>query len=135
MFQALRSARPSIDRALEALPADYHTIAEGQERIVIGPTGAFALTPADPDVDASARRVADLAAEIRKYLAAALSWAPFVDAFVVVEGPGGRVGSVGIVPARMVTRMITDGPCLLDDQLIERITTEIGRHAGALPKH
>ena len=135
MFQAIRSARPLIDRALDALPADYHMIASGQERLVVGPTGAFALTPPEPNVEASARRVADAASEIRKYLAASLSWAPFVDAVVVVEGPGGRVGSVGMVPGRMVTRMITDGPRLLDDQLVERIIAEISRHVTAAPRH
>ena len=134
MFQALRSARPPIDRALDGLPVEYHTITSGEERFVVGPTGAFALTSPEPDVEAAARRVADTASEIRKYLAAALSWAPFVDALVVVEGPGGRVGSVGIVPGRLVPRMITDAPRLLDDELVERIITEIGRHATATSK-
>jgi hypothetical protein len=132
MSQALR--RLPIDRALDALPDDYRTIASGQERLVVGPTGAFALTPPEPDVDTAARRVADTATDVRKYLAAALSWAPFVDALVVVDGPGGRVGSVGIVPGRLITRMITDGPRLLDDQLVDRIVTEIDQYATATSK-
>jgi hypothetical protein len=130
MFQGIRSTRLPIDRALEGLPADYHTIGHGEERVVVGPTGAFVLTLPAPDVESAARRVADAARAIRVYLAAALSWAPFVDALVVVEESGGRLGSVGIVPGRLVTRMITDGPRMLDDLLIARISAEIGRHAA-----
>ena len=134
MFQALRSARPSIDRALDALPPEYHAAASGQERIVVGPTGAFALTPPDPDVETAARRVSTAAIEIRKYLAAALSWAPFVDALIVVDGPGGRVESVGLVPSRLLTQMITDGPRLLDDHLVDRIMAEVDQHTTAIAK-
>lgn len=134
MFQALRSARPPIDRALDALPAEYHTMASGQERIVIGPTGAFALTPPDPDVETAARRVSRTANDIRKYVAAALSWAPFVDALIVVDGPGGRVESVGLVPSRLLARMITDGPRLLDDNLVDRIMAEVDLHTTAIVK-
>jgi hypothetical protein len=100
----------------------------------VGPTGAFALTPPEPDVESAARRVGDTAGQIRKYLATALSWAPFVDALVVVDGPGGRMGSVGIVPGRLVTRMITDGPRLLDDQLVERIVNELDHLTAASSK-
>jgi hypothetical protein len=118
MFPALRGARQPIDRALEALPREYHATASGQERIVVGPTGAWALTTPEPDIETAARRVGRAAGDVRNYLAAALSWAPFVDALVVVDGPGGRVETVGLVPTRMLTRMITDGPRLLDEHLV-----------------
>jgi hypothetical protein len=134
MFQALRSARPPIDRALDTLPADYRTTASGQERIVVGPTGAFALTPPEPDVETAARRVGRAANDVRKFLATALSWAPFVDALVVVDGPGGRVENVGVVPSRLLARMITDGPRLLDDELVGRIIREVDHLVAAPPE-
>ena len=105
-------------------------MASGQERIVVGPTGAFALTTPDPDVETAARRVGRAAGEVRGYLVAALSWAPFVDALVVVEGDGGRVETVGVVPSRLLTRMITDGPQVLGHELVDRIVAEIDQHAG-----
>src|SRR2546430_11341241 len=104
MFQALRSARPPIDRALDALPPEFHAMASGKERIVVGPTGAFALTPPDPDVETAARRVTRTASDIRKYVAAALSWAPFVDALVVVDGAGGPGDGPGPLPTRHASR-------------------------------
>ena len=52
----------------------------------------------------------------------------------MVDGAGGRVESVGLVPSRMLARMITDGPCLLDDQLVDRIMAEVDRHATAIVK-
>lgn len=134
MFQALRSARPPIDRVLDALPREYHAMASGKERIVVGPTGAFALTSPEPDIETAARRVGKAARDVRNYLATALSWAPFVDALVVVEGPGGHVESVGLVPGRMLARMITDGPRLLDDELVDRIMAEVDQHATAIAK-
>jgi hypothetical protein len=109
-------------------------MASGQERIVVGPTGAFALTLPEPDVETAARRVSTAASEVRKYVAAALSWAPFVDALIVVDGPGGRVESVGLVPSRLLTRMLTDGPCLLDDHLVDRIMAEVDQHTTAIVK-
>jgi hypothetical protein len=131
MFQALRSARPPIDRALDSLPSEYHAVVSGQERIVVGPTGAFALTTPEPDVETAARRVGRVAGEVRGHLVGALSWAPFVDALVVVEGAGGRVENVGVVPTRLLTRMITDGPQVLAHELVDRMVAEIDQHAVA----
>jgi hypothetical protein len=129
MFQALRSARSPIDRALDSLPSEYHAMAAGRERLVVGPTGAFALTTPEPDVETAASRVGQAAADVRSWLVAALSWAPFVDALVVVEGEGGRVDSVGLVPSRLLARMITDGPQVIDHELVDRMVAEIDRHA------
>jgi hypothetical protein len=129
MFQALRSARSPIDRALDGLPPDYHVLASGQERIVIGPTGAFALTAPDPDAETAARRVGRAAGDVRTHLVAALSWAPFIDALVVVEADAGRVENVGVVPNRLLVRMITDGPEVLDHELVGRMVAQIDRHA------
>jgi hypothetical protein len=131
MFQALRSARSPIDRALDSLPSGYRAMASGRERIVVGPTGAFALTTPEPDVETAARRVGRTAEAVRSHLVAALSWAPFIDALVVVEGDGGRVENVGVVPGRLLARMITDGPQVLDHELVDRMVIEIDRRSVA----
>jgi hypothetical protein len=125
MLEDLRSARSPLDRALSALPAEYYVMAAGEQYIVVGPTGAFALTLPQPDLPRAARRVARTANALRNSLAVALSWAPFVDAVVVVDGPGGRIDNVGLVPARMLARMITDGPRMLDHNLVSRIAAEV----------
>ena len=52
----------------------------------------------------------------------------------MVDGPGGRVESVGLVPSRLLTQMITDGPRLLDDHLVDRIMAEVDQHTTAIAK-
>jgi hypothetical protein len=135
MFEALRSARAPIDRALDSLPSEYRVMTSAQERIVVGPTGAFALTTPDPDVETAARRVARAAGELRSRLASALSWAPFVDALVVVDDTGGRAESVGMVPSRLLARMITDGPLVLDSMLVDRVVNEAASTPSLRPAH
>jgi hypothetical protein len=41
---------------------------------------------------------------------------------------------VGLVPSRLLARMITDGPRLLDDHLVDRIMAEVDQHATAIVK-
>jgi hypothetical protein len=82
-----RRHAPALDEVVRHLPEGYVTLAFGDARLVVGPPGAFALVDAaDTDVCDAARLVAATARELRHRLAGALSWAPFIDALVVVDG-------------------------------------------------
>jgi hypothetical protein len=82
-----RRHAPALDEVVRDLPEGYVTLAFGDARLVVGPPGAFALVDAaDTDVCDAARLVAATARELRHRLAGALSWAPFIDALVVVDG-------------------------------------------------
>ena len=118
MFASLRRSGAALDDLLDDLPEGYHAVPVPQGWVVVGATGAFALTLPEPDVDDAAHRIVRTAAALRDQLADALSWAPFVDPLVVVDGASGRTDAAAVVPARLLLDVLTDGqPQLAPDQV------------------
>jgi uncharacterized protein (DUF1501 family) len=127
MFTGARAGRAAIDRTLDALPAGWRCVLHGQERVVIGPTGAFAISDDQPSLAQAAERVARAAGEIRDLLASAGSWAPFVDALVVVDGGVNQIERATVVPSRLLNDVLTSGPPRLAVGEISRIADQLGR--------
>ena len=122
VFASLRRSGAALDDVLSDLPEGYHVVAAPDAWVVVGPTGAFALTLPEPDVHVAASRIGSLAATLRGRLADALSWAPFLDPLVVVDGPGGRTDSAVLVPARLLFDVLTAGqPQLGPDQVARMV--------------
>jgi len=130
MFASARDARTALDRTVGALPESFHAIDYGDDRVVIGPTGAFALALAEPGLEEAAERASRVASNVRHVLASRLSWAPFVEAMVVVDHAATRTGAAALVPARLLARVMTSGPCRLDEDEIDRMVVTL---AGASP--
>jgi hypothetical protein len=125
MFTGSRAGGAAIDHAVGALPKGWRWLFHGHERLVIGPTGAFAVTDDLPTVEQAAERVVRAAGEVRDFLAAALSWAPFVDALVVVDGGMPAANRATMVPSRLLTDVLTSGPQLLDESEVDRIADRL----------
>lgn len=120
----------AIERAVEALPRRWRGLTLGTEHLVVGPTGAFALTDAVPTIEQAADRVARAATDIREFLATVGSWAPFVDPLVVVDGPVVAVARATIVPAHLLGGVLAHGPHVLTDVEVIRIAERLeSRHA------
>ncbi len=131
MFRLTR-ARPPLTSVFEDLPTGYHALSVGQEHLVVGPTGAFAVTSGTEDVDVAARRVADAAIRLRDLLCARLSWAPFVHTLVVVDDPGmvrSRVATV--VPPRMLKGVLTEGHRQIAGEDVDRIVAAMVELRGS----
>jgi len=128
MFAPARDARTVLDRTVSALPDGYHAIDYGNDRVVIGPTGAFALAAAEADLEEAAERASRVAVRVRHVLASRLSWAPFVEAMVVVDTAATRTGAVALVPGRLLARVVTAGPWRLDEEEVDRMVLAL---AGA----
>jgi hypothetical protein len=111
----------SLDGVVDGLPAPWVALPDDFGWVVIGPTGAFALTSGDPDVPGAGLKVARAAAATRAALAARLSWAPFVDPLVVVDGPAPPAEDAAVVPARLLADVLTSGPVVLQEDQIARI--------------
>ena len=127
MFASLRRSGAALDDVLGDLPEGYHVVAVPDAWVVVGPTGAFALTLPEPDLQVAGTRVGVLAATLRSRLADVLSWAPFVDPVVVVEG-GGRTDAAVVVPARLLFDVLTGGqPQLGPDQVARMVAALQGR--------
>ena len=122
MFAPSRRDRRSVDRVIESLPEAYHAVTIDHGLLVVGPTGVFAVTDDEPDVDTAAHRIARTASELRAELASRLSWAPFVDPIVVVDGQATRTEVAGVVPTRLLAGVLTGGRPLLGADEVERIT-------------
>lgn len=125
MFAAVRAPRSPVDRTLAALPAGYRVAERGSEHVVVGATGAFVLTAPSPDVGSAVDRVSGTAQRLRDQLARSLSWAPFVDALVVTDGDVFPSDDVGLVPARHLLHVLTDGSPLLSEGDIDAITAVV----------
>jgi hypothetical protein len=126
MFAAGRSTRSSLERALDNLPPGSHAVTMGHDWIVAGPTGLFAVTGPEPDVAQAARRVAQTAAQLRSRLAHSLSWAPFVDALVVVDAPSSsRAEEASVIPVRLLHRILTEGRPHLEHHDVDQIVAEV----------
>jgi hypothetical protein len=127
MFTGSRVSRAAIDRTLGALPAGWRWLSHGRDRLVIGPTGAFAVTDDQPTVAQAAERIARAAGEVRDFLASVGSWAPFVDPLVVVGNRALPAHRATTVPGRLLGEVLTDGPQLLAEpeivRIAERLTT------------
>ncbi|MCU1461022.1 MAG: hypothetical protein JWO37_1097 [Acidimicrobiales bacterium] len=126
MFTGVRVRRAAIDRTLGALPVRWRCVLHGRDRVVIGPTGAFAVADDQPSVSEAAERVAHAAGEIRDFLASVGSWAPFVDPLVVVDGHAEHISRATIVPSRLLNDVLTCGPQQLEDGEITRIADRLG---------
>ena len=112
---------------MEDLPDDWHVLVLEEGHLVVGPTGAFALTTAaEVEVDDAAHRIARCASRLREALVERLSWAPFVDSLVVVDGPPGTSSEASVVPPRMLADVLTTGRRLLDRDDIDRIVSILG---------
>lgn len=116
--------------ALDDLPTGYEALAVEGVMVVVGPTGAFALSGADPDATTAARRVAAAAVRVRNTLAARLSWAPFVDALVVVDEATAPAAEATVVPRRMLRDVLTTGHEQLAPVDIGRIVATLGTEAA-----
>jgi hypothetical protein len=125
MFSGSRAGRAAIDHAIGALPNGWRWLLHGPDRLVIGPTGAFAIADDLPTIEQAAERVARAAVEVRDFLASALSWAPFVDALVVVDGGVPAANRATIVPTRLLTDVLTSGPQMLDEDDVDRIADQL----------
>jgi hypothetical protein len=123
MFAATRRARSQLDRVVEGLPSGWVALVDDCGWFVVGPTGAFALAAGDPDVVTAGRNVARAAAGMRATLAAETSWAPFVDALVVVDGPTPALDAATIVPTRLLADVLTAGPPVLQPEQVARIVS------------
>lgn len=110
-----------MDTVLADLPRGYHALDYGDAVIVFGPTGAFALATDDADIDSAAHRAAEAALEVRDRLCQALSWAPFVDALVVVDSTCGHTAEATLVPRRRLRDVLTAGGVCLRDRDIGRM--------------
>jgi hypothetical protein len=123
----LRRSRPEVAQVVRELPDGYHAVELGTDHVVVGPTGAFALTTADgpDDIDEAARRVVRIAGDVRDLLADDLSWAPFVDPLVVVEEATDRPAVAATVPHRLLHGVLTGGQSLLDVDQVGRIVASL----------
>jgi hypothetical protein len=119
-----------MSAVLEDLPLGYQALDVEGVLVVVGPTGAFALSDGEPDLAAAARRVAGAAARVRNTLAARLSWAPFVDPLVVVDRMTSRVAEATVVPRRLLRDLLTTGNVQLGDAEIGRIIATLGAEAA-----
>lgn len=125
MAVTARVAGASLARVLEALPCGHRTLPLDEAHVVVGPTGVFALTHGLPDLDQAARRVSAAARALRELLAQRLSWAPFVDALVVVDGAAGRAEVAAVVPSRLLADVLTSGRPVLTGVEVDRIVTAL----------
>lgn len=119
-----------MSAVLEDLPVGYQALDVEGVLVVVGPTGAFALSDGEPDVCVAARRVAGAAVRVRNILAARLSWAPFVDPLVVVDRVTSRVAEATVVPRRLLRDLLTTGNLQLGEAEIRRIIATLGAEAA-----
>lgn len=148
MLLLRRRAADSLDDVLRDLPEGYVALASGEARVVVGPTGAFALAEAGRgDLQEVSRRVAATARELRNRLVQALSWAPFVDTLLVDAGARGRRGApcpqprrlappsgdACVLPVRILRSVLTSGrPCLSPAE-VARIHAALSRGCESSP--
>ena len=111
---------------LDCLPDGFRAVHAGRVDLVVGPTGVFAVTDGDPDLSTAARRAALAAGRARDRLSATLSWAPFVDALVVVDRLLGKADEATVVPRRHLRDVLGSGPAQLSDADVERIVLALG---------
>ena len=127
MFPMARRGHHPLGRVMDDLPEDWHVLLLEEGHLVVGPTGAFALTTAaDVEVDDAAHRIARCATRLREALVERLSWAPFVDSLVVVDGPPGTTSEASVVPPRLLADVLTNGRRLLERDDIDRIVATLG---------
>ena len=126
MFRTTASRDGGFDAVLDDLPAAFGAVALGEDRLVVGPTGAFLVGEADTDVRDVAERLGRRADRCRAALAAHLPWTPFVDALVVAERSGDTSPLASVVPVRMLHDTLVAGPRLLTDEAVERLRAVLG---------
>jgi hypothetical protein len=123
MFRTSTPRDGGFHAVVSDLPAGFGAVALGEDRLVVGPTGAFVVGDAADDTRAVAERLRRRAERCRAALAAHLPFTPFVDVFVVTERSGDTSPLASVVPARMLHDSLVDGPRILTDEAVERIRT------------
>jgi len=105
-----------IDQILAELPSSWVIGWLDQSRLVIGPSGAFVLTPGQLDLAGAADRAQALAVRTRTVLAHHISWIPFIDAAVVttVDRPAESAVSAIVVPVDLLGELLIEGPPVID---------------------
>lgn len=123
MFRTTTSRDGGLSTVLDDLPVGFGAVALGDDRLVVGPTGAFVVGLGDAvdDLRSVAERLGQRAERCRAALAAHLPWTPFVDVFLVAERSGDTSPLASVVPLRMLRDTLVDGPRLLTDEAVERI--------------
>lgn len=122
-----------IDAVLDSLPEGFAALDVGDDRIVVGPTGAFVVGPAGRDVTGVADRLGRRAESCRTALASRLPWTPFVEALVVTDRSGAGTASASAVPPRMLRDTLLSGPRLLSRQAVDRVVEVLGERFAPAP--
>ena len=123
MFRTAAGMAEALGAVLADLPPGFHAVDVGGGHLVVGPTGAFLLTPADRDPAAAAARLGRLAQRLRVVLAARVGTTPYLDALVVAE-PSRQVSVLApVVSPRRVRDTLLSGPELLTAGAVERLLT------------
>jgi hypothetical protein len=118
-----------IDQVLAELPSTWVIGWLDETRLVIGPTGAFVLIPAQLDVAGAAERAQALAGRTRQMLARHLSWIPFIDAAVVTTADKRTRSAVAavVVPVDLLGEVLIDGPPVIDQPALGVLATLLDR--------
>jgi hypothetical protein len=103
-----------IDDILAELPSDWVIGWLDEARLVIGPSGAFVLVPAQVDLGAAADRAQGLAHRTRGVLAHHISWVPFIDAAVVTTADRPTEAAAIVVPVDLLGELLIEGPPVID---------------------
>jgi hypothetical protein len=104
-----------IDSILAELPSEWVIGWLEEARLVIGPSGAFVLVPAQLDLGAAADWAQDLAHRTRGVLAHHISWVPFIDAAVVTSGDRRGAAAAIVVPVDLLGELLVEGPPVIDE--------------------
>ena len=121
MFRTHDHLGSDLEDVLTCLPDAFRVVAAGDDRVVVGPTGAFVVGDGGGNVPAAGARVAGIAERCRAILAVRLTWAPFVDALVVADRRVDHPAAASVVPGRILLDTLLHGPLLLDDERVARI--------------
>ena len=118
-----------IDHILADLPDGWVIGWWDEGRLVIGPSGAFVLTPGQLDLGAAADRAQWLAQHTRSQLARHLSWVPFIDAAVVsvVDPPIQPAVAAIVVPVDLLSELLIEGNPVIEPTALAVLATLLGQ--------
>src|SRR5438128_922146 len=113
MFRDSPPVTDGLDAILGQLPAGWRCVDFGEERLVIGPTGAFVIGLSGRDVTPVAERVARRAADCRQALSRHFPSTPFVEALVVADRRSAPATAATVVRPHLLRETLLSGPVLL----------------------